>query len=161
MPVTHVTKDLENLTLTITAEFAASVERIWQLYADPRQVEKVWGPPTYPATFVSHELRPGATTQYFMTGPEGEKAYGIMRITDVSEPSSFAFEDAFADEDFVASDSMPASRNTYAFVGVDGGTRATYTSVYESREALQQVLDMGVEEGSREAIDQIDAFLAA
>ena len=57
MPVTDVQHDLDNLTLTITAEFAAPVERIWQVYADPRQLEKVWGPPTYPATVVDHDLR--------------------------------------------------------------------------------------------------------
>ncbi len=44
MPVTDVTQDLENRTLTITAEFGAPVERIWQVYADPRQLEKVFGP---------------------------------------------------------------------------------------------------------------------
>ncbi|MPY81647.1 MAG: SRPBCC domain-containing protein, partial [Actinophytocola sp.] len=59
MPVTNAQHDLDNLTLTITAEFAAPVERVWQVYADPRQLERVWGPPSHPATFVDHELRPG------------------------------------------------------------------------------------------------------
>ncbi|MFK5688271.1 SRPBCC domain-containing protein [Ornithinimicrobium sp. LYQ92] len=161
MPVTDITKDPENLSLTITAEFAAPVERIWEMYADPRQLEKVFGPPTYPATFVRHELRPGATTHYFMTSPEGEKFCGLMRITEVQEPERFAFEDAFADESFTPVDSMPVSVNVYAFTPVEGGTRAVYTSTYASQEALQQVLDMGMEEGSREAMAQIDAFLAA
>jgi uncharacterized protein YndB with AHSA1/START domain len=41
MPVTDVQQDLDTLTLTITADFAAPVQRIWQVYADPRQLEKV------------------------------------------------------------------------------------------------------------------------
>ena len=45
MPVVDITKDLDALTLTIVADFAAPVERVWQLYADPRQLEQVWGPP--------------------------------------------------------------------------------------------------------------------
>lgn len=36
MPVTDITHDLDDLTITITAQFAAPVERIWQIYADPR-----------------------------------------------------------------------------------------------------------------------------
>ena len=44
MPVTDVQHDLDALTLTITADFAAPVERVWQVYADPRQLERVWGP---------------------------------------------------------------------------------------------------------------------
>jgi uncharacterized protein YndB with AHSA1/START domain len=50
MPVTDVSHDVDALTLTITAQFAAPVERIWEIYANPRQLEKVWGPPTYPTT---------------------------------------------------------------------------------------------------------------
>ena len=76
MPVTDVQQDLDNLTLTITADFAAPVTRIWQVYEDPRQLEKVWGPPTYPATVVDHDLTPGSRTTYFMTGPDGEKFAG-------------------------------------------------------------------------------------
>ena len=59
MPVTDAQQDFQNLTLTIIADFAVPVERIWQVYADPRQLEKVWGPPTYPATVVDHDLTPG------------------------------------------------------------------------------------------------------
>ena len=96
MPVTDVTHDLETRALTITAEFAAPVDRIWGIYADPRQLEQVFGPPTYPATFVAHDLTPGGRAHYFMTSPEGEKHYGWWRITEVDEPHRFAFEDGFA-----------------------------------------------------------------
>jgi hypothetical protein len=40
MPVTDVTNDAEALTMTLTAEFDAPLSRVWQLYADPRQLEK-------------------------------------------------------------------------------------------------------------------------
>jgi uncharacterized protein YndB with AHSA1/START domain len=161
MPVTNVQQDLDNLTLTITADFAAPVARIWQVYADPRQLEKVWGPPTYPATVVDHDLVPGGRTTYFMTGPDGEKFAGYWQITAVDEPASFTFEDGFADLDFNANPELPVSKNVFTFVERDGGTRATYVSTYESAEALQQVLDMGVVEGASSAINQIDELVAS
>lgn len=37
----------------------------------------------------------------------------------------------------------------------EGRTHAVYTTVYPTAEGLQQVLDMGVEEGARSSIDQI------
>ncbi|MFD1811065.1 SRPBCC family protein [Rhodococcus gannanensis] len=160
MPVTDVKPDLDNLTLTITAEFAAPVERVWQVYADPRQLEKVWGPPTYPATFVDHDLTPGGRVTYFMTGPEGEKFAGYWQVTAVDEPRSFEFDDGFADEDFNPNPDLPVSRNVYSFTTIESGTRATYTSTFASAEGLQTVLDMGVVEGSTLAINQIDEFLA-
>ncbi len=160
MPVTDVRHDLDNLTLTITADFAAPVERIWQVYADPRQLEKVWGPPSYPATVVDHDLTPGGRTTYFMTGPEGDKHAGYWRITAVDAPRSFSFDDGFADLDFTPAPDLPVSKNVYTFVERDGGTRATYVSTYESADALQRMLDMGAVEGARSAIDQIDELVA-
>ncbi|OBJ85251.1 SRPBCC family protein [Mycobacterium asiaticum] len=161
MPVTNVQHDLENLTLTIIADFAAPVQRVWQVYADPRQLEKVWGPPSHPATVVDHDLRPGGRMTYFMTGPEGEKYAGYWNITAVDEPRSFSFDDGFADEDFNPNPDLPVSTNVYTFAEHDGGTRATFVSTFSSAEALQQVLDMGVIEGATSAINQIDDLIAA
>jgi uncharacterized protein YndB with AHSA1/START domain len=160
MPVTDVTHDMDHLTLTIVADFAAPVERIWQVYADARQLEKVFGPPTYPATFVDHTLEPGSRSTYYMTSPEGEKFAGVWDVETVSEPTGFTFEDAFADTDFNVQADMPVSKNSYAFAPHDGGTRATYVSTYASAEALQKVLDMGVVEGATSAINQIDDLVA-
>ncbi|NLU61804.1 SRPBCC domain-containing protein [Rhodococcus sp. HNM0563] len=161
MPVIDVKQDLDNLTLTIIADFAAPVERVWQVYADPRQLEKIWGPPGYPATVVDHDLRPGGRTTYYMTGPEGEKYAGYWQVTAVDRPRSFSFADGFADEDFNPTPDLPVSQNHYTFVEHEGGTRATYVGTYESAGALQKVLDMGVVEGSTSAIGQIDELLAS
>ena len=160
MPVTDVRHDLDSLTLTITADFAVPVERVWQVYADPRQLEKVWGPPTYPATVVDHDLRPGGRVTYFMTSPEGEKFAGYWEVTSVDEPREFSFSDGFADLDFNPNPDLPVSRCVYTFTPHDGGTRATYVSTFESAEALQKVLDMGIVEGATSAINQVDALLA-
>jgi uncharacterized protein YndB with AHSA1/START domain len=48
MSVTSVEKDPEALTMTITADLEATVDRAWQLWADPRQFEQWWGPPWLP-----------------------------------------------------------------------------------------------------------------
>jgi uncharacterized protein YndB with AHSA1/START domain len=161
MPVTDVQHDIDTLTLTITADFAAPPARIWQVYADPRQLEKVWGPPSYPATVVDHDLRPGGRMTYFMTGPDGDKHAGYWEITAVDKPTSFEFTDGFADLDFNPNPDLPVSQNVYTFAEHNGGTRATYVSTYESAEALQKVLEMGVIEGASSAINQIDDLVAS
>ena len=160
MPVTAVTHDLDTLTLTITAQFAAPVERIWRVYADPRQLEQIFGPPSHPATFVEHDLTPGGGARYFMTSPDGEKYYGWWRVTAVDEPRSFTFEDGFAaDDSFAPLLDMPVSKNVYRFESNDGGTRATFIGTYGSAEALQTVLEMGVVEGATSATNQIDSLV--
>ena len=161
MPVTDVAQDLDARTLTITAEFAAPVERVWAIYADPRQLEKVWGPPTYPATFVDHDLRPGGRVTYFMTSPEGEKFAGYWTVTAVDEPRSLAFDDGFADQDLNPNPDLPVSKNVYSFAPHDGGTRATFVSTFATVEDMQKVLDMGVVEGATAAINQVDGLLTS
>ena len=161
MPVTDVRTDLDNRTLTIVAEFAAPVARIWQVYADPRQLEKVWGPPTYPATVVDHDLTPGGRVTYYMTSPEGEKFAGYWQVDTVDEPTGFTFDDGFADLDFTPNPDLPVSRNVYTFAERDGGTVATYVSTYATAEGLQKVLDMGMIEGASAAIGQIDDLVAS
>ena len=160
MPVIDVQQDVNARTLTIVADFAAPPARIWQVYADPRQLEKVWGPPTYPATVVDHDLTPGGRVTYYMTGPEGDKVAGYWQVTSVDEPTAFTFDDGFADLDFTPKTDMPVSTNDYRFVAHEGGTRATYVSTYATAEGLQQVLDMGIVEGATSAINQIDGLVA-
>ena len=162
MPVTDVTHDLDTLTLTIVADFAAPPKRIWEVYADPRQLERIWGPPEFPATFVDHDLTPGGRMNYFMTSPDGEKFYGYWEVVEVDEPRSFTYDDGFAlDDTFAKNTEMPVNRTVATFTDHEGGTRATFVGTYASAEALQQVLDMGVVEGATAALNQIDDLVAA
>ena len=160
MPVISCTHDLESLTLTFVAEFAVPVQRIWDLYADPRQLEKVWGPPSHPATFARHDFEVGGRSHYYMTGPEGQKYCGYWVMTLMEEPTRFCYEDGFCDEKFSPNPDLPVSINDYTFEMIESGTRATYLSTYASKEGLEQVLAMGVVEGATSAINQIDAFLS-
>jgi len=160
MPVTSVEKDLDQLTLTIVADFAAPVSRLWDAYADPRKIERFWGPPTYPATFLRHDAAPGGRSVYKMTGPEGDEHYGCWEWTDVSAPASFDVIDWFADETGAPNTDLPATRMAFVFEETDGGSRLTTTSRFDSVDQLNQLVEMGVVEGTKEAMAQIDDVLA-
>jgi uncharacterized protein YndB with AHSA1/START domain len=160
MTVTAVRKDLPALSLTITTELDASPQRVWQLWADPRQLERWWGPPTYPATFTRHELSPGGRIEYHMTGPEGDTPHGYWDIIETDPPRSLLFRDGFANEDGTPTDGFASEgRVTIEPIG-DGRTRMSIESRFPSVEAMEQVLAMGMEEGITEAVGQIDAILA-
>ncbi len=112
MTVTTVNKDPEGLTMALTAELDASVERAWQLWADPRQLERWWGPPSHPATFIDHDLTPGRRATYFMTGPDGEKYHGWWEILAVDAPRRLEVRDGFADENGTPNDEMPTTSSS-------------------------------------------------
>ncbi len=161
MTVTSVHKDPETLTMTITAELDATVERAWQLWADPRQLERWWGPPTYPATFVDHDLAPGGRSTYFMTGPDGDKAHGWWQVLAVDPPYRLELKDGFADDSGAPNDAMPTMIMVMTLFALDGGrTRMTIETRFPSLDAMDQLLSMGMEEGMAAALGQIDEILS-
>ncbi|ARJ04035.1 activator of HSP90 ATPase [Cnuibacter physcomitrellae] len=162
MPVIATEKDAEALTLAIVAEFSADVARVWQLWADPRRLERWWGPPTWPATFHALDLRPGGRATYVMTGPDGTQAGGVWEIVTAEAPTSLSFEDRFADERGEPNPDMPTTHVTVTLEAIGGDvdrTRMVVTSRFESVEQMEQLIAMGMEEGLREAIGQIDGLL--
>jgi uncharacterized protein YndB with AHSA1/START domain len=160
MPITSVEKDLDQLTLTIVADFAAPLARLWDAYVDPRQIERFWGPPTYPATFLRHDAAVGGRSVYRMTGPEGDQHYGCWEWTHVDAPTSFDITDWFADETGAPNTDLPPSRVSFVFEATDSGSRLVTTSRFDSLDQLQQLLDMQMLEGTKQAMGQIDGVLA-
>ncbi|MBG6055866.1 uncharacterized protein YndB with AHSA1/START domain [Salinibacterium sp. CAN_S4] len=161
MPTITSEKDVDALTMTFTAHFDASVERVWQVWEDPRQLERWWGPPDYPATFERLELTPDGTALYYMTGPDGEKIWGRWTVTHVDRPNRLEFEDGFADADGNPDTSIDTTVSVITLESVDGGTRMTLLSQFPNLETLQQMVEMGMVEGMTGALAQIDAILAA
>jgi uncharacterized protein YndB with AHSA1/START domain len=160
MSVTSVDKDFDSLTLTLVADFDAPPERVWQLWADPRQLERWWGPPSHPATVEEHDLTPGGAVSYFMTGPEGEKDRGWWRVTSVNPPTSLEFTDGFADQDGTPIADMPITTVHMQLTEHAGGTRMELRSVFDSREQMEQLVSMGAVEGLQQAVGQMDSLLA-
>lgn len=160
MPVTNVTTDPESLTMTFVADFPVAVERLWDAYADPRKLERFWGPPGYPATFERHDLRPGGGALYRMTSPEGEHHYGVWEFTAVEPLRSFEVVDSFADEHGTPNPDLPGSRMTFTFEATDTGSRLTTVSTMSSLDDLERLVAMGAVEGTRQAMAQLDVVLA-
>lgn len=160
MPVTSVTTDPEALTMTLVADFPVPVERLWAAFADPRQLERFWGPPGYPATFDSYDLRPGGISHYWMTSPQGERFYGRWDFTEVEAPRQIVVRDSFADAHGNIDSSVPTGQMTLTFESTATGSRFTAVSASPTAEALEQVLAMGQVEGMTQAIGQLDTVLA-
>jgi len=161
MTVTAVRKDPATLTMTTEAEFDAPPARIWQLWADPRQLERWWGPPTYPATFTIHDLTPGGHVAYHMTGPEGDQPQGWWEIVEAEPPHRLVFRDGFANADGSPNPDLPVMTAKVSIEDIGAGrSRMSIESIFASTEAMEQVIAMGMEEGLTQAIGQIDAILA-
>ncbi len=161
MTVTAIRKDPPTLTMTTQAEFDASAERVWQLWADPRQLERWWGPPMYPATVTAHDLRPGGRVDYHMTGPTGDQPRGYWDVVRADPPHHLVLNNGLANADGTPNTAFARTeyRVTIEQIG-NGRTRMTIASIFSSLESMEQYLAMGMEEGLKGAVGQIDAILA-
>ena len=155
MPLTSITKDAATLTLTVVGDFAVSQQRLWDAYADPRQLERFWGPPAFPATFTRHDFKVGGRAEYFMTGPNGEKWSGSWKFIAVNPISSFEAHDG---DDNAGDENMPAGRK-FTFETTPTGSRMTCVTQFSSIEAMEHSA-AGMEEGLRAAMPQLDTLLA-
>src|SRR5207244_2635211 len=161
MTVIAVDRDLAALTLTIVSEFGAPVERVWQVWADPRQLERWWGPPNYPATVTQHNLAPGGRVEYGMIGPQGDRHRGYWAILEAEAPHRLVFRGGLASADGTANTDMPLATTRVTIEEVDvGRTRMSIESSFPSAEAMEWILSTGTDEGRTRAVGQIDAILA-
>jgi len=160
MTVTDIRKDREHLTMTMTAEFDAPIERVWEMWSNPRKLERWWGPPTYPASVSAHDLSIGGRVSYSMTGPQGDQSHGWWTVRAVDAPHHLEFEDGFADELGDPSPDMPTMIMRVSLVErSNGGTTMIVETAFPSPEAMDRLAAMGMEEGMSAAMSQIDGLL--
>jgi uncharacterized protein YndB with AHSA1/START domain len=160
MTVISTSKDAATLTLTLVADFDAEPARVWQVWEDPRLLERWWGPPTFPATFTRHDFVVGGESRYHMTGPAGEKPRGWWRIEAIDKPHRLEFANGLAADD---GEPVPGTEPMAGYItleATDRGTRMTTVMRFVDTEQMDSVLALGMEEGMRLAMGQIDDLLA-
>jgi uncharacterized protein YndB with AHSA1/START domain len=161
MSIVSVEKDFDSLRLVLIAEFDAPIERVWQLWADPRQLERWWGPPSHPATVEHHRLATGGEVAYFMTGPAGEQSRGWWRVTSVDSPRSLEFTDGFANQDGTPNADTPTTDVQVRLTEQDGRTRMELRFMFDSTEHMEQLERWGAFDVFSQSVGQMDALLAA
>ncbi len=160
MPIVSVSSDPNALTLTVVGQYPVSLERLWAAWADPRQLERFWGPPTWPATFTQHDMVAGGESRYRMTGPNGESSAGHWRFLAVEPGRSFEVQDGFCYPDGRPNPDLPGCRMHAGFKSTPGGASFVLKTQFPSVAAMEQLVAMGMMEGMRSALAQVDDVVA-
>jgi uncharacterized protein YndB with AHSA1/START domain len=159
MTVITSSTNAEDLSMTMVAEFDAAPERLWDLWEDPRKLERWWGPPTYPATFTRYEFEPGGQCRYYMTGPDDSKHYGWWRIESIDGPHRIEFTNGLAGDDGEPVSGVEPMGGVVTFECIGSGTRMTVLTQFVDTEQMEKMIERGMEQGMRQAIGQIDPLL--
>ena len=160
MSVTSVQSDPGNLTLTVTAEFDAAPERVWQLWADPRQFERWWGAPGYPAKTTAFDMRQGGKVEYHLSGPDGDTPNNVWEILEAEHPRLLVLRDAIVDDNDVPVDEGPSTFTVTFEPIAEGRTRMSIESKFPSAAALKLALEMDMDKGLAWAVGQMETILA-
>ena len=136
MPIVSLSSNPETLTLTAIGEYTVPLERLWQAWTDPRQLERFWGPPEWPATFVYYDLKVGGSAHYYMTGPKGERADGYWRFEAIETHKRLLIADGFAHHDGAPNEGLPSMRMEYQFEATQNGSRFVVVNTFNSLQAM-------------------------
>jgi uncharacterized protein YndB with AHSA1/START domain len=161
MTVISSTTNADQLTMEIVAEFDAPPDRVWDVWEDPRKLERWWGPPTYPATFTRHEFEVGGQSRYYMTGPQGDRHFGWWRIDVLEGNRHIEFANGFAGDDGEPVPGLAPAGGIVELESSGNGTRMLVRTEFVDVEQMERMLEMGMQEGMGLAIGQIDAVLRA
>jgi uncharacterized protein YndB with AHSA1/START domain len=89
----------------------------------------------------------------------GMESWGKAVYREIVANEKIVYTDYFSDAEGNEADGMPASQITVIFEQDAGKTKLVSRSVFDSSEALQAVLDMGVEQGIAETWDRLEEHL--
>ncbi|MFL1011629.1 SRPBCC family protein [Flavisericum labens] len=151
----------ENNTVNVEREFVANLDLVWDAWTKPELLDQWWAPKPYKAVTKSMDFKEGGTWLYYMLSPENQKHWCKNDYQKIEPRKSFTGLDAFCDENGSANEAMPRTKWANTFTRIeDDLTLVSVVSTYEKLSDLEQVINMGFQEGFTTGLNQLDDLLA-
>lgn len=153
-------------SLVMERRFPAIRERVWDAYSKPELLAQWWGPYGWTTEIKHLEFAVGGYWHYCMRCEDkaqgdfyGMESWGKATYTEINPIESFSYVDVFSDEHGGTNTDFPASSTTVKLVDEGDQTLLVSTTRYDSPEALNQVLEMGMQEGFTQTLDRLETLL--
>lgn len=161
--MTETVFNTEGTQITLSRELKAPLETVWNAWTDPEKLAKWWGPRGWETTIKTFEFRPGGVWHYCMKCVDesqgewfGQESWGKATFRDIEPTTRFVYFDEFSNEAGESNTDMPAFEIEMRFESLpDGKTKVTSVSDVGSEEALQKLLETGMEQGIKETWDRL------
>lgn len=150
--------DKEAKTVTITAEFNARRDLVWDAYTKPELLDQWWAPKPWSSKTKVMEFKEGGRRFYAMVSPEGAERWAIQVYRSITPKTNFTLLNAFADEN--ENPELPGSDWNLTFTENDGKT-TVHVSIYnESLERMERLMAMGFKEGTAATFENLRELLS-
>src|SRR5690242_931438 len=152
-----VNKDAQ--TVSITKEFDASRDLVWDAYTKAELLDQWWAPKPMTSRTKAMEFREGGRRFYAMVSPDGQERWAVQKYTSITPKSNFKFFNAFSDES--ENLQLPGSDWDFNFSETDGKTTVSISIYNESLERMERIIaDGGFQRGTEAQLDNLTELLA-
>lgn len=147
----------ETKTVSITVEFDAEIDLVWDAYTKPELLDRWWAPKPYSSRTKAMDFTVGGKRFYAMVGPDGGEKWVLQRYTSITPKTNFKLFNTFADEN--ENPELPGSDWDMNFSEQDGKT-TVHASIYnESLERLERMIEFGFKEGTAAQLQNLEELL--
>jgi uncharacterized protein YndB with AHSA1/START domain len=139
--------------IVMTRVFDAPRDLVFEAHSSCEHMRQWWGPRGYEVASCEVDFRPGGTWRIVHRGPDGQE-YGFHgEYREIVPPERITWTFEF--------EGMPGhvSVETMTLEEHDGKTTFTATSVYDTVEDRNGMLESGMESGAVETMERLDEYL--
>lgn len=150
--------DKETKTVSITKEFAAELELVWDAYTRAELLDQWWAPKPLTSRTAAMDFSVGGRRFYAMVMPGGQEKWVVQKYTSITPKSNFKLFNAFSDEN--ENLELPGSDWSLSFSEEDGKTTVHISIYNESLERLERMIEFGFREGTAAQLENLEELLA-
>jgi uncharacterized protein YndB with AHSA1/START domain len=140
--------------IVLTRVFDAPRDLVFEAHSSCEHMSQWWGPRKYEIASCEMDFRPGGAWRIVHRGPGGEEDQGFHgEYREIVRPQRIVWTFEW--------EGMPGhvSVETLTLEEHDGKTTVTGTSVFDSVEDRDGMLESGMESGAAETYDRLDEYL--
>ena len=147
----------ETKTVSITKEFDAERDLVWDAYTKPELLDQWWAPKPMTSRTTVMNFEVGGRRFYAMVSPGGGERWAVQKYTSITPKSNFKIFNAFADKD--ENLELPGSDWDLTFSEQDGTTKVSISIYNESLERLERMIEGGFGEGTKMQLKNLEELL--
>ncbi len=151
--------DKETKTVSITAEFDAERDLVWDAYTKAELLDQWWAPEPMTSRTKFMDFKVGGRRFYAMVSQDGQERWVLQEYKSITPKTNFKLFNAFADEN--ENPQLPGSDWDLNFIKDDGKTTVHISIYNESLERMERIIaDGGFREGTIGQLKNLEDLLA-
>jgi uncharacterized protein YndB with AHSA1/START domain len=151
--------DKKKNTITISKEFAANRQIVWDYHTKSELLDQWFAPKPLTTKTKSMDFRAGGYWLYAMIDPGGTEYWGRMDYVTINPIDNYTALDGFSDSNGALNPQLPRANWVVTFQELDENSLVETLVTYNSPEALETVIKMGLKEGMLSTIERLDDLL--